>query len=378
MKHSTLFFYTCVLIAGWLSQNATAQDTKTSTTKEDQAVRVEINTLVDRIRQLSKQLGPDNKINIQVHQFNDEMPSLAADNFPAKIEVHRMSGPASYKVGIGIIMSPNSAANGVLVRAVTPNGPASKAGIRSGDVLIAINNTPIDASGAQGLAKARLALGKLTANQSVPVTYARSGKTGKATITAENIQRAVMFSGTNGNTQAIPATQKNIFMHSFSNDDGKALDEVLAFANCERSGKKGCQAPRFFEAMRWQGLNLASIDEELGRYFGTTQGALVINAGVELSAIHSGDVIQKIDANTTSSPREVMTQLRQKKQGDLITFTVLRNRQLLSLNVKAPQTKLLNFIPSPPAPPVAPTPPKAPSAAAPPAPPVPPAPPSSK
>jgi hypothetical protein len=376
MKPAVLFFNTCLLTAISLSTTAFAQDAKVKNKKEDQAVRAEINTLVERIRQLSTQLGPGNKINIQVHQYNHDMSPLAAEGLPAKIQTHRMPVLPSLKAGIGIIMSPNTAANGVLVSAVTPNGPAAKAGIRSGDVLITINTTPINASGAEGLAKARLALGKLVVNQSVPVTYARSGKTGRTTITASTISRAVMFSGNDGSVRPIPgSSQKNIFMHSFSSEDRKALDEVLAFTDCERSGKQICPTPPFFEAMRWQGLNLASIDAELGRYFGTSQGALVINAGPELSVIQSGDVIQKIDDNSTVSPREVMSQLREKKYGDVVKFTLLRNRQLLTLNVKAPQTKPLDFM-TPPMPPMPPSPPSPSSAPKPPAPPSHPTPPS--
>jgi hypothetical protein len=365
MKPTTMFFNGCLLTALSLSPMAFAEDAKVRTKKEDQAIRTEINTLVDRIRQLSTQLGPDSKINIQVHQYNRNMSPLAVDGLPAKIQVHRMPGLPSNKAGIGIIMSPNSAANGVMVTAVTPNGPAAKAGIRSGDVLIAINNASINASGAEGLAKARLALGKLVANQSVPVTYARGGKTGKTTIKADNISRAVMFSGNDGSMLPIPGSgQKNIFMHSFSSEDREALDKVLAFTNCESSGKEICPTPPFFEAMRWQGLNLASIDAELGRYFGTTQGALVINAGPELSTLQSGDVIQKIGANNTPSPREVMNQLREKKQGDIVKFTVFRDRKLLSLDVKTPKTKLLDFM-APPMPPIPPNPPSAPKPPAP-------------
>ena len=56
---------------------------------------------------------------------------------------------------------------------------------------------------------------------------------------------------------------------------------------------KNCKLPMLAEAFRWNGLNLASVDAQLGRYFGTDRGVLVLSAGADLAGLQAGDVIQQ-------------------------------------------------------------------------------------
>ena len=75
---------------------------------------------------------------------------------------------------------------------------------------------------------------------------------------------------------------------------------------------KNCRVPMLAEAFRWNGLNLASVDAKLGRYFGTDRGVLVLSAGPDLAGLQPGDVIHKIDGSAVDSPREAMEALRAK------------------------------------------------------------------
>ena len=136
--------------------------------------------------------------------------------------------------------------------------------------------------------------------------------------------------------------------------------------------------PALFQAFRWQGLNLASVDASLGRYFGTDRGVLVLSSGPDLKGLQSGDVIRKIDGSTVQSPREVMRELREKDSGSRLQVEVLRDRKPMPVTLTVPKSRPLPFmIPPPPAPPAPPAPPRPPHAApsampAPPAPPTPP------
>jgi membrane-associated protease RseP (regulator of RpoE activity) len=127
--------------------------------------------------------------------------------------------------------------------------------------------------------------------------------------------------------------------------------------------------PAFAEAFRWNGLNLASVDNSLGRYFGTDRGVLVLSTG-ELAGLQAGDVIQKIDGKAVDTPREAMDVLHDKPADALVLVEYLRDRKVASTRVKVP--KAMPFrVPLPPPPPAAPAAPRAPIA--PPTPPPPPA-----
>src|SRR3546814_7051909 len=70
-------------------------------------------------------------------------------------------------------------ARGALGAKVIPGGPAEKAGIESGDVIVAIDGKPVDTTNALTRAVAESAVGK-----TIGVDLVRKGKTcsGKATL----------------------------------------------------------------------------------------------------------------------------------------------------------------------------------------------------
>src|SRR5690606_27010954 len=130
---------------------------------------------------------------------------------------------------------------------------------------------------------------------------------------------------------------------------------------CPQGGCKGedCRMPGLLSAFRWKGLNLASVDAQLGRYFGTDHGVLVLSNG-ELSGLQAGDVIQRIEGKPVGNPREAMAALRGRPAGEKVTINFLRDRKARSTQVTVPKLAPLPLPPAAPAPPAPPRPPKAP------------------
>ena len=91
------------------------------------------------------------------------------------------------------------------------------------------------------------------------------------------------------------------------------------------------------EAFRWSGLNLASVDAQLGRYFGTDKGVLVLSAGPVLEALQAGDVILRVDGKAVATPREVMDALRGKPADSTVPVDYLRDRAPGSAKIKVPE-----------------------------------------
>ncbi|HBD20739.1 MAG TPA: hypothetical protein DC063_12090, partial [Arenimonas sp.] len=340
------------MVAAALATSAHGQATAPAATpKADEAAqraeleraRAELAKSARRVAELSRELG-----------VNDR-----------RIEVQRLRETA-HRPGLGIVMSPNPDAAGVRIAAVTPDGPAAQAGLRSGDVVTGIDGKALTARGADAVEQARGLLGNLAKDQKVRVSYRRDGKAAEATVTARDISRVMVFSGDGGD-----------FRFEFGEELAKAAEmrelaqlrvQPLIHEGLEREivriaaapcapGDEDCQAPLLSQAFRWNGLNLASVDAKLGRYFGTDRGVLVLGTGKGLEALEPGDVIQRIDGDAVATPREAMSALRGQDVGDKVRVEVLRDRKTRSVEVTVPEAPAMRwFAPPPPAPPAPPPP----------------------
>lgn len=282
---------------------------------------------------------------------------------------------------LGVILTPDARA-GVRIVAVTPDGAAAKAGLRSGDSLLAIDDTTI--AGTDGAARvnhARALLGKLEPGKAVRIRYQRDGKPASLTATPRLGERVMVFENADG-SQFV--SNREVVLRHVSND-GTEIEsdrveylaaspmmaprmrtEIIRMGASADCKNKPCGLPAISEALRWNGLNLASVDARLGRYFGAERGVLVLSAGPELKGLEAGDVIQSIDGRQVDSPREAMVALRGKPDGGQVEVAYLRDRAKAKSTIKVP--KAIAWAPPPPPPPAPPVPPIAPMPPAPPAP----------
>ncbi len=290
---------------------------------------------------------------------------------------------------IGVVLAPE-AKTGVRIAAVTPDSAAAKAGLRSGDLLTTINGKPVAGKDSdQRLTAARAQLGDLDTQKAITIGYERGGKTASAKVTPQIGDRVWLMRDGNGGMFAGRGEGMNgPLMWTPDGEGAQPRPMPLPLISPEvrteiiRMGPGGdckgedCRLPLLAETFRWSGLNLASVDGQLGRYFGTDHGVLVVSTGPELDGLQAGDVIQRIDGKDVKTPREAMAALRDKPADSKVGVTYLRDRKSATAQITVPKTAMLRLPPAPPAPPAPPVPPKAPTAPKPPAPPpAPPAPP---
>jgi hypothetical protein len=372
-----------LMVAAVLAAPALAADTPKADTDTDakraelERARAELDRSARRVAELTRELGE---------------PGSYAFRFDGSEFERARSRPA-----IGIVMSANPAAAGVRIAAVTPNGPAAKAGLRSGDVLLSVDGKTIGAKGDAGVGQARELLGDLKPGQSLRLGYAREGKSAMATVRAESLDRVMVFNTGDGARSEVIAVERARAAERIARDVARAMPVIeprvemelarMAAAPCPPGSDKDCSFPALAQAFRWSGLNLASMNPQLGRYFGTSSGVLVLSGGDGMEALESGDVIQRIDGQAVLSPRDAMRALRDQDEGEKVKVEVLRERKPRTVEVTVPDAPGVRWFapppppapPAPPAPPsprvpgVAPTPPAPP--AAPPAAPAPPPPP---
>jgi C-terminal processing protease CtpA/Prc len=294
----------------------------------------------------------------------------------------------------------------VRISAVTPEGPAARAGLRGGDLITAIDGHAVAAArharaadnddGDDALHQARVLLANLKENQSVNIEYLRDGKKGVVALKAERRQALNWPALMNDDPEhpflpkdfneriradverARRQAEREVREKDRIVEAGARIKERMNSREVRESMANAQRAMR--RAMPWWGLNLAPVNAELGRYFGTDKGALVIAADTEsLPGIRAGDVIVGVGDQKVERPEDVMRSLRDEPPGKDIALKLMREHKSIALNVKTPAFKSIFEIapPIPPEPPVPPVPHVAPAPSAPaPPPPPPPAPPS--
>ena len=283
---------------------------------------------------------------------------------------------------LGIAVDPDD--DGIHVQAVTPGGPAERAGLKTGDVITAINGKRLtwnDGSLLTGLSD-------LPSGKPVRLTVQRGGKTLHFRATPERFQtgdwqetiRAAQRAAGRAAQQATAEVSSPEFQERIRAQVEQAMREASrATTAAVRAGKDG---GAWSFVAPWWGLNLAPLNPDLGHYFGTDRGALVLSRDAKrYPQLQPGDVITRVDGRTVTDPQEAMRAFREAADGQSLAVTVRRHDKTLKLAFKSPPRWLaLPPPPPPPAPPAPPTPasPEIPAAPPPPpATPLPPAPPPS-
>jgi C-terminal processing protease CtpA/Prc len=257
---------------------------------------------------------------------------------------------------LGIALDDDAA--GLRVGAVTPDGPAERAGIRVGDVITSVDGKPVRNGGDSELA------GHLIAGKPVSLSVLRSGKTLQFRMTPERFQaadwQALARTAQAAARQSLAKMNSPEFRAQLDRDIEQAMNQTeKARAQIAAQRAKGFAVNgRWFAP--WWGLNLASLNPQLGRYFGTDSGALVLSADDKsFPGLQSGDVITAVEGHPVTRPGDVMRALQALPAEAKAHLKVLRQGKQIALDIRMPPRDVL-LPPAPPAPPVAPVAPAAP------------------
>lgn len=272
---------------------------------------------------------------------------------PIRIEQRVLRKPV-----IGVLLAPDDA-SGVRIAGVTPDSAAAAGGLKSGDRIVSIDGTALKAgSGAARVDEVRERLAALDAKTSVKLGYERDGKIRDVTLTPKVGDRLMVlprgamadgklkvFSGSDGEIEVL--ADRMVFGEtapaagSFAMIAPDVRTEVIRIGSECKGKDKDCALPVLAEAFRWNGLNLAAVDAQLGRYFGTSAGVLVLSTGKDLDGLQAGDVILKIAGKAVANPREAMDALRAQPAEGKVAVDYLRDRAAATAQVNVP--KALTF-----------------------------------
>ena len=295
-------------------------------------------------------------------RFAELNRKYAGAEAPIRIEKRVLRKPV-----IGVLLAPDDDA-GVRIAGVTPDSAAAAGGLKSGDRIVSIDGKAIKAaSGAARVDEVRERLAALDAKTAVKLGYERDGKIQVVALTPRVGDRLMVLPGLGdapdfaGDVRIIEGPGGRIDIDAeriggmpprgerrmrIAAPGGKDRADWVMVAPDVRtevirlgSDCKGedCKLPVLAEAFRWNGLNLASVDAGLGRYFGSDHGVLVLSAGKDLDGLQAGDVILQIAGKPVGNPREAMELLRAQPADTKVAVEYLRDRNRATAQVNVPK-----------------------------------------
>lgn len=211
---------------------------------------------------------------------------------------------------------------GAFVDAVTPNGPAAKAGIRSGDIITKVGGKSVltggetvSRDGRESLPGLRLIelAATLEPNDTISVEYRRGKERKAVSVVTADEPNVLLRAGRDGRN----------FAFRYSPDGRMSMplgdDEIFG-------------GVPFLYGSPLADLELAPLNPDLGQYFGTASGVLVISVPKDSDlGFRGGDVVLAVDGRKPESPSHLLRILRSYGDTESYKAEVLRNRKRVSV-----------------------------------------------
>ncbi len=222
---------------------------------------------------------------------------------------------------------------GAKLSGVTPGGPAEEAGLKAGDIIVTANGRALGRADRQEQApnqKLVEIIGELEEGDKLAVEYLRDGSRGTAEVVVRKMEPSA-------------------FAYSIAGDSGRFNFRVerpeLAWTYegewPEGIARVRSGSPTVFSSFmpfHWFDMELVELNPDLGAYFGTTEGILVVRApeGDDVQ-LKSGDVILSIDGREPTNPSHALRIVRSYEAGESMSMEIMRDKRRQTLTVTIPE-----------------------------------------
>jgi predicted metalloprotease with PDZ domain len=228
----------------------------------------------------------------RLEQAAHEVARLSAQLSGSVIE--RVMPLAEPRAIIGVQLERNGGTAGARVREVSPGGPAAEAGIRPGDVLVAVNGNEL--KGEEPARQVVRIMRNVRPDSKVSVRVMRDGKTREYLVTTR---------------------------------PGPGLLDLADFPEVHGA---------FMFHRPLMDMELATLTPRLGSYFGSDKGVLVVRAPADGALkLEDGDVILAIDGREPASGSHATRILGSYQPGEKIALRILRQHKTLQLETTLPE-----------------------------------------
>ncbi len=289
----------------WSATSAQQTDAEPEVERQQAELRREQAEVEQRMREAEQRLA----------EAAQQIAELSARQLPRVAEITKQFQlDGRPKLGITIGSEAPGPAAGVEIMGVSPGGGAADAGLRAGDTIVSINGESMTADNAEEANRKLLDfMSGVEVGDVLAVDYLRNGKSGSVEVTPQ-------------------------------------AGSAHAFAFGDRAfGFAAPGAPLMPNAESWVWLSrgsgfgdmeLVSLTERLGRYFGTEKGLLVVRAPENESfRLEDGDVIQRIDGREPTSVSHAMRILGSYQSGEKFDIEIMRDKKRQTISVDMPDNR---------------------------------------
>ncbi len=279
--------------------------------------------------QTREEVGSED-IDVELREAEESLAAAAARiaelsqrRLPAMIDIERrLRGDRRPMLGVTIgTDSERGPVEGVTIQGVTPGSAAAESGLRAGDVITAVNEESLSAAKDEEANRKLLDfLAGVEEGDTLDIDYLRGGN--------------------NSTVEVKPRTMSNR-MFAF----GSGGEEFMM-----RSAPAAPGAPasvfRFFAGgASWSDMEMVSLTRDLGEYFGTDKGLLVVRApSDEQLKLRDGDVIRRIDGREPTSVSHAMRILGSYQGGETLQVEIMRKRKKETISIEVPDHRQ-SFVP---------------------------------
>ena len=321
----------------------------------------------------------------EIARVNREVARAQAARHAANHVVIRSSN----RPVIGVILG-DANDKGVEVLGVSPDGPSEKAGVKKGDLIVAVDGRVLTGLVENGDAREglRIAMRDIKADEPLVISVERDKKTIDLTVLPEvrepmswqSVTRFPTAPRAPRSPDAPPAPAapdkvisverivvpeidtveitRQIEQMRAEIEKRRALREAgrveadngeweIELHELSELGNFALQdANVWFGLPMTQGLKLAEIEPGLGEYFKTDRGVLVLKARADNDLqLKSGDVILQVGDTEVNTPAGFMRALRGFNSGDELVMNIKRSRKDRTLKTVMPDSRTSFFLP---------------------------------
>jgi predicted metalloprotease with PDZ domain len=236
--------------------------------------------------------------------------------------------PGEHHGRLGVLVNteadPATDSVGAHVEAVTPGGPAAKAGLKAGDVITKFQGKALggvsadEEGGGSGPGRRLVELARvLQPGDTIQVEYRRGNDRRKTTLVAADVS---VWSG-------------------IGRVDLPRGPNRISLLPGPEGGFSFCLGDA------WCDMELVTLTPDLGEYFGTREGILVVKAPADSSLpLKSGDVILAIGGRKPTSVSHAMRILRSYEANETVALDVMRKQKRITVTWQVPRSDVHPFM----------------------------------